>query len=82
MSSAERGTSKGMTGFPVVIQYKTVYCDYSLDNLHIEAVSYSLILLGTIPQTEGKYCCQLVASNNNTGNLLNKVSTSHRGVGL
>lgn len=46
----KRGTSKGMTGFPVVIQYKTVYCDYSLDNLHIKAVSYSLILLGSIPQ--------------------------------
>ena len=45
-----RGTSKGMTGFPVVIQYKMVYCDYSLDVLHIKAVSYSLILLGTVPQ--------------------------------
>ena len=46
----KRGPSKGMTGFPVVIQYKTVYCDYSLDNLRIKAVSYSLILWGTIPQ--------------------------------
>lgn len=39
-----------MAGFPVVIQYKMVYCDYSLDNLHVKAVSYSLILLGTVPQ--------------------------------
>lgn len=46
----KRGTSKGMTGFPLVIQCKMVYCDYSLDNLHIKAVSYSLVLFGTFPQ--------------------------------
>lgn len=45
-----RGTSKGITEFPVVVQCKMVYCDYSLDNSCIKAVSYSLILVGTIPQ--------------------------------
>lgn len=46
----KRGTSKGMAGFHVVVRYKMVYCNYSLDNLHIKAVNYNLILLGTIPQ--------------------------------
>ena len=83
--SRREGLLKGMTGFPVVIQYKMVYCDYGLDNSHMRAVSYSLILSGTIPQIfiyRERYCCQLVASSNDTGNQLNKISTSHGGVGL
>lgn len=73
----ERGTCKGMTGFPLVIQYNMVYCDYGLDNLHIKAAGYSLILLGTVPQIfiEGEDALS-VASSNDPGNLLNKVSTS------
>lgn len=73
----ERGTWKGKTGFPLVIQYKMVHCGYELNNLHIKAVSYSLILLGTIPPVfiEGEDAV-LAMSSNDSGNLLNKDSTS------
>lgn len=73
----ERGPCKGMTGFPLVLQYKMVYCGYGLDNLHMKAGRYSLILLGTIPQMfiQGEDAVSAVSSND-PGNLLNKVSTS------
>lgn len=71
----ERGTWKGMIGFPLVIQYKMVYC--GLDNLPVKAGSCSLVLLGTIPQIfiEGEDAVSVVSSND-PADLLNKVSTS------
>lgn len=56
---------------------KMVCWDFGLDNLHLKAVSYSLVLLGTIPQIfmEGEDAVSVV-SRNDPGNLLNKISTS------
>lgn len=72
----ERGAWKGMTGFPLVIQYKMTYYDRELDNLHIKALSYSLILLGTIPLFIEWEDAVSVVSSHDPGNALNKVFTS------